>query len=62
MRGNRHVFLKAIYCRLFQICFRLALPVPPYREPNPLYPVPRLMDRKELEEIYFDIGDWSDRT
>lgn len=26
--------VKAIYCRLVQICFRLALPVLPYREPE----------------------------
>lgn len=32
------------------------------KEANPLYPVPRLMDREELEEIYHDIADWSDRT
>ncbi|MGM9604334.1 MAG: iron-containing alcohol dehydrogenase, partial [Faecousia sp.] len=32
------------------------------KEANPLYPVPRLMDEKELSEIYFDIADWSDRN
>ena len=31
------------------------------KEANPLYPVPRLMDREELAEIYLDIADWSDR-
>ena len=30
------------------------------KEANPLYPVPRLMDREELAEIYLDIADWSD--
>ena len=30
------------------------------KEANPLYPVPRLMTRKELEQIYFDIADWSE--
>lgn len=32
------------------------------KEANPLYPVPRLMTQRELEEIYYDIADWSDRT
>lgn len=27
-------FLKAAYCRIFQTCFRLALPLLPYREPE----------------------------
>lgn len=26
--------LKKIYCRIFQTCFRIALPVLPYREPE----------------------------
>ena len=26
------------------------------REPNPLYPVPKLMSRKELERFYYTIG------
>lgn len=29
------------------------------REANPLYPVPRLMDAKELETLYEKIADWS---
>ena len=29
------------------------------REANPLYPVPKLMTRKELEHFYFKIADWS---
>ena len=28
-------------------------------EANPLYPVPKLMTRKELEEFYCKIADWS---
>ncbi|MDY4754871.1 MAG: iron-containing alcohol dehydrogenase [Candidatus Faecousia sp.] len=32
------------------------------KEANPLYPVPRLMSQRELEEIYYDIADWSDST
>ncbi|MDO4290052.1 MAG: iron-containing alcohol dehydrogenase [Eggerthellaceae bacterium] len=28
--------LRKTYCRLFQACFRIALPVLPYREPHPL--------------------------
>lgn len=27
------------------------------REANPLYPVPKLMDAKELEEIYYRAAD-----
>ena len=29
------------------------------KEANPLYPVPKLMDKKELEKFYYDIADWS---
>ncbi|MBQ9784918.1 MAG: iron-containing alcohol dehydrogenase [Clostridia bacterium] len=29
------------------------------REANPLYPVPRLMTRRELEVFYYAIADWS---
>ena len=28
------------------------------REANPLYPVPRLMDAKELEQFYYKVADW----
>ena len=30
-----------------------------HREANPLYPVPVLMDRKELEQFYRRVADWS---
>ena len=30
-----------------------------HREANPLYPVPRLMDAKELEQFYNLVADWS---
>lgn len=30
------------------------------KEANPLYPVPRLMTKKELEGFYYQIADWSD--
>ena len=29
------------------------------KEGNPLYPVPQLMDKTELEKIYYAIADWS---
>ncbi len=29
------------------------------KEANPLYPVPRLMPRKELEQFYYLVADWS---
>jgi len=29
------------------------------KEANPLYPVPKLMTRKELESFYYQIADWS---
>ena len=29
-------------------------------EANPLYPVPKLMTRKELEKFYYIIADWND--
>ena len=28
-------------------------------EANPLYPVPKLMDAKELEQFYYIVADWS---
>lgn len=31
------------------------------KEANPLYPVPRLMTQKELEEFYYKIADWSEK-
>lgn len=30
------------------------------KEANPLYPVPKLMNSKELEEIYYKVADWSE--
>ena len=29
------------------------------KEANPLYPVPKLMTRKELEDFYYKVADWS---
>ena len=29
------------------------------KEANPLYPVPVLMTREELEAFYYDIADWN---
>lgn len=29
------------------------------KEANPLYPVPKLMTRKELERFYYEVADWS---
>ncbi|MBO5256378.1 MAG: alcohol dehydrogenase, partial [Clostridia bacterium] len=29
------------------------------REANPLYPVPKLMDARELEIFYYTVADWS---
>lgn len=31
-----------------------------HREANPLYPVPTLMDAKELEPFYYTVADWSE--
>ncbi|MBQ8359380.1 MAG: iron-containing alcohol dehydrogenase [Oscillospiraceae bacterium] len=31
-----------------------------HHEANPLYPVPRLMDAKELEQFYYTVADWSE--
>ncbi len=31
------------------------------REANPLYPVPKLMDARELEIFYYTVADWSER-
>ena len=30
------------------------------KEANPLYPVPKLMTKKELEGFYYEIADWSE--
>lgn len=30
-----------------------------HREANPLYPVPKLMDAKALEQFYYTVADWS---
>ena len=37
----------------------LALSKHAEKEANPLYPVPKLMTRKELESFYYKIADWS---
>ena len=29
------------------------------KEANPLYPVPVLMNAKELEKFYYKVADWS---
>ena len=29
------------------------------KEANPLYPVPKLMTKKELESFYYKTADWS---
>lgn len=31
------------------------------REANPLYPVPKLMSAKELEQFYYEVADWSEK-
>lgn len=31
------------------------------KEANPLYPVPKLMNKKQLEKIYYQIADWSNQ-
>ena len=30
------------------------------KEANPLYPVPKLMDAKELEQFYYKVADWTE--
>lgn len=30
------------------------------KEANPLYPVPKLMTKQELESFYYRIADWSE--
>ena len=32
------------------------------KEADPLYPVPKLMTRDELEQFYYRIADWSDEN
>ena len=29
------------------------------QEANPLYPVPKLMNKKQLEKFYYQVADWS---
>ena len=44
-------FIKAIYCRVFQAAFRLALPVLPYREPEVINSCTELGKVLEKEKI-----------
>ena len=34
MEVSHEILFKKIYCRIFQTCFRIALPFLPYREPE----------------------------
>ena len=43
-----NLFEKA-FCRTVQFFFRIAMARYAHREANPLYPVPKLMDARELE-------------
>ena len=47
---------KQIHIRLEDSLFE-ALSEYADKEANPLYPVPMLMDAKELEEFYFDVAE-----
>lgn len=76
-RDDVHQGAKAFLQAVWQLNRELGIPrklpciqkedIPPLarhaeKEANPLYPVPRLMTQRELEEIYYDIADWSDGT
>ena len=46
--------LRKIYCRIFQICFRIALPVLPYREPKILEgmeKIPMVLAKKDINKV-----------
>ena len=30
------------------------------KEANPLYPVPKLMNAKEIQQFYYEVADWSE--
>ena len=54
--------LKKIYCRIFQTCFRIALPVLPYREPELIdgfKHVPEVLKKHHISHILLvtDPGD-----
>ncbi|MFQ9515940.1 MAG: iron-containing alcohol dehydrogenase [Eubacterium sp.] len=46
--------LRKTYCRVFQFCFKVALPVLPYREPEILKGMPQIakvLNKKKLEQV-----------
>ena len=46
--------IKTLYCRTFQLAFRLALPLLPYREPEPLCSItaiPPLLQDKQIHSV-----------
>ena len=46
--------LKKIYCRAYQLCFRLALPVLPYRTPvrlDSVSQIPSLLQREGVHSV-----------
>ncbi len=46
--------IKKIYCRVFQTCFRIALPLLPYREPKILGStdmIPKILKSKNIEKV-----------
>ena len=36
--------LKSVYCRVFQTCFKIAIPVLPYRKPETISSLDKLPD------------------
>lgn len=46
--------IKKVYCRIFQICFRIALPILPYREPKILEgmdKIPSVLKKKGIDKV-----------
>lgn len=46
--------IKKLYCRIFQTCFRIALPLLPYREPKILGStdmIPKILKSKNIEKV-----------
>lgn len=53
--------IKKIYCRIYQSCFYLAMPILPYREPeilNNIYDIPNILNKERINRVLLitDLG------
>lgn len=48
--------IKSIYCRIFQTCFKIAIPVLPYRKPETISSIdnlPAVLKKNNAQESYW---------